>query len=175
MALMFLLSVLPAQGTSATREKSVRDTTYKVFEGKVIDALTKRPVVFANVYLLNSSTGTVTNSDGEFILKVPASESEKTVGVSYIGYHNVELKLSELEPEDNVIKLEPSSVQIKEVIIRTSDPTELIQMAMQRIDENYKVSPEMLIAFYRETLKQNRSYVGGLRSRPGCLQSSVRQ
>ena len=50
-------------------------------------------------------------------------------------------------------------MQIKEVIIRTSDPTELIQMAMRRIDENYKVSPEMLIAFYRETIKQNRNYV----------------
>jgi hypothetical protein len=71
----------------------------------------------------------------------------------------VELKLSDLTPEDNVIKLEPSSVQIKEVIIRTSDPTELLNMAMRRIDENYRISPEMLIAFYRETIKQNRSYV----------------
>ena len=57
--------------------------------------VTKKPVVFANVYLLNSSIGTVTNSDGEFILKVPASETDKTVGVSFIGYHNVELKLSD--------------------------------------------------------------------------------
>ena len=160
LALMMMLSAWPAQGAMTTRDRSARDTTYKVYEGKVVDMLTKKPVVFANVYLLNSSIGTVTNSDGEFILKVPSPESDKTVGVSYIGYHNVEIKLSTLEPEDNVIKLEPSSVQIKEVIIRTSDPTELLQMAMQRIDENYKVSPEMLIAFYRETLKQNRNYVG---------------
>ncbi|MBP1669135.1 MAG: hypothetical protein H6Q21_1501, partial [Bacteroidetes bacterium] len=136
-----------------------RDTTFTVYEGKVIDALTKKPIVFANVYLLNSSIGTITNSDGDFILKVPPSETDKTVGVSFIGYHNAELKLSAFKPEDNVITLEPSSVQIKEVIIRTSDPTELLQMAMHRINENYKVSPEMLIAFYRETIKQNRNYV----------------
>jgi hypothetical protein len=158
-AIMMMLTAWPAQGAAATREKSVRDTAYTVYSGKVIDGVTKKPVVFANVYLLNSSIGTVTNSDGEFVIKVPSSESGKTLGISYIGYHNMEFKLSELAPEDNVIKLEPSSVQIKEVIIRTSDPTELIQMAMRRIDENYKVSPEMLIAFYRETIKQNRSYV----------------
>jgi hypothetical protein len=159
-ALLMVLTAIPAQGASTAREKSVRDTTYKVYEGKVIDAVTRKPVVFANVYLINSSVGTVTNSDGEFVLKVPTQEANRTLGVSYIGYHNTELKLSELEPEDNVIKLEPSSVQIKEVIIRTNDPTELLHMAMRRIDENYMVSPEMLIAFYRETIKQNRSYVG---------------
>jgi CarboxypepD_reg-like domain len=158
-ALMMMLSAGPALGANAARERSVRDTTYRVYQGKVIDALTKKPVVFANVYLLNSSIGTVSNSDGEFILKIPSSESDKSIGVSYIGYHNTELKLSELDPEDNVIKLEPTSVQIKEVIIRTSDPTELLQMAMRRINENYKVSPEMLIAFYRETIKQNHNYV----------------
>lgn len=158
-AILMMLSAWPAQGASAARERSARDTTFMVYEGKVIDALTKKPIVFANVYLLNSSIGTITNSDGDFILKVPTSETDKTVGVSFIGYHNAELKLSAFNPEDNVIKLEPSSVQIKEVIIRTSDPTELLQMAMHRINENYKVSPEMLIAFYRETIKQNRSYV----------------
>ena len=158
-AIMMMLSAWPIQGANTARERSARDTTFKAYEGKVIDALTKKPIVFANVYLLNSSIGTITNSDGDFILKVPASETDKTVGVSFIGYHNVELKLSAFNPEDNVIKLEPSSVQIKEVIIRTSDPTELLQMAMRRINENYKVSPEMLIAFYRETIKQNRSYV----------------
>ncbi len=158
-AIMMMLSMWPVQGASAARERSARDTTFKVYEGKVIDALTKKPIVFANVYLLNSSIGTITNSDGEFLLKVPSSETDKTVGVSFIGYHNAELKLSAFNPEDNVIKLEPSSVQIKEVIIRTSDPTELLQMAMRRINENYKVSPEMLIAFYRETIKQNRNYV----------------
>ena len=158
-AIMMMLSVWPLQGASTARERSARDTTFKVYEGKVIDALTKKPIVFANVYLLNSSIGTITNSDGDFILKVPASETDKTVGVSFIGYHNAERKLSAFNPEDNVITLDPSSVQIKEVIIRTSDPTELLQMALHRINENYKVSPEMLIAFYRETIKQNRSYV----------------
>ena len=157
--LMIMLMSLPAKGSYTAGEKANKDTTYKVYKGKVVDALTKKPVVFANVYLVNSSIGTVTNSDGEFILKVPVGEQNPIVGFSYIGYNNVEIKLAELSADDNIIKLDPSSVPIKEVVIRTSDPTELLHMAMRRIDENYKVAPEMLIAFYRETIKQNRNYV----------------
>jgi hypothetical protein len=157
--LLIMFISLPANGAYTAGGKVKKDTTYKVYTGKVIDALSKKPVVFANVYLVKSSIGTVTNSDGEFILKVPIGETDQLVGFSFIGYHNFELKLSELSSEENVIKLEPSSVPIKEVVIRTSDPTELLRMAMRRIDENYKVSPEMLIAFYRETIKQNRNYV----------------
>lgn len=159
LAMLILSVALPVQGAPAVRVKAVKDTTYRVFSGIVIDVLTKKPIVFANVYLMKSSVGTVTNSDGEFVLKVPSEELDKTLGISFIGYNNVELKLSDLSSEENVIKMESSSVAIKEVIIRTSDPTELLHMAMRRIDENYKVSPEMLIAFYRETIKQNRNYV----------------
>ncbi|MBN1415127.1 MAG: carboxypeptidase-like regulatory domain-containing protein [Bacteroidales bacterium] len=157
--LITMLLSMPAKGTNAAGSNARKDTTFMVYSGKVIDALTKKPIVFANVYLVKSSIGTVTNSDGEFVLKVPTKELNKMVGISFIGYHNVELKLTDLSPEDNVIKLEPSMIQIKEVVIRTSDPSELLRMAMRRIDENYKVAPEMLIAFYRETIKQNRSYV----------------
>jgi hypothetical protein len=155
---MMLMSI-PVKGVYSGRERIKTDTTYKVYTGKVIDALSKKPVVFANVYLVKSSIGTVTNSDGEFVLKVPIGELNQSVGISFIGYNNVEIKLSDFSSEENVIKLEPSAVPIKEVVIRTSDPTELLRMAMRRIDENYKIAPEMLIAFYRETIKQNRNYV----------------
>ncbi|MBN2275937.1 MAG: carboxypeptidase-like regulatory domain-containing protein [Bacteroidales bacterium] len=159
LVIMVIMMPLPAKGINVTMGRAKKDTTFKVYTGKVIDALSKKPVVFANVYLVKSSIGTVTNSDGEFILKVPVGELYQSVGFSFIGYHNVELKLSEFSTEGNIIKLEPSSVPIKEVVIRTSDPTELLRMAIRRIDENYKIAPEMLIAFYRETIKQNRNYV----------------
>jgi hypothetical protein len=158
--IMIIVSeALPVRAAMIVREKVKQDTTYKAYSGKVIDAQTKKPVVFANVYLVQGNIGTVTNAEGEFVLKIPVSETGKTLGISFIGYNNVEMKLSELMPENNIIKLEPSTLQIKEVVIRTSDPVELIRMALRRINENYKVSPELLIAFYRETIKQNRNYV----------------
>ena len=57
-----------------------KDTTFRTFTGKVIDNTTKKPVVFANVYLIGSSLGTVTNAEGEFVLKVPVTELNRKVG-----------------------------------------------------------------------------------------------
>jgi len=156
--LLFSLTAMQAQG-SVSRLKAGKDTTFRTFTGKVIDDITKKPVVFANVYLIGSSLGTVTNSDGEFVLKVPVSEMNHQVGFSYLGYTNKAIALTELKEKDNVIRLELSAVSLDEVVIRTDDPLELLKMAFRRVNDNYKNDPEMLIGFYRETVKQNRNYV----------------
>jgi len=158
MCTILLLSVqVSANGLHLNR--MAKDTTYKTFSGKVIDNETRKPVVFANIYLIGSSLGTVTNAQGEFILKVPFAELNRKLGVSYIGYNNKVIELSQLTERENVIRLDISAVKIDEVVIRTEDPLDLLRMALRRVNENYKSNPEMLIGFYRETVKQNRSYV----------------
>ncbi len=132
---------------------------YTAYEGKVIDARTKKPVVFANVYLDGTSIGTVTNSEGEFLLKIPKKVKKETLGVAYLGYRNELISLKNLKATNNVIELEPSPIPIEEVIIRTSDPVELLMTAIKNIKSNYPNIPEQQIGFYRETIKQNRNYV----------------
>jgi hypothetical protein len=132
---------------------------YKEYQGKIIDAKTKKPVVFANVYLDGTSIGTVTNSEGEFVLKIPKTIKKDILGVAYLGYKNELVPLKNLENGDNVIALEPSPIPIEEVIIRTSDPLKLIMTAIKNIKNNYPNEPEQQVGFYRETIKQNRNYV----------------
>jgi hypothetical protein len=132
---------------------------YKEYQGKIIDAKTKKPVVFSNVYLDGTSIGTVTNSEGEFVLKIPKTIKKDILGVAYLGYKNELVPLKNLENGDNVIALEPSPIPIEEVIIRTSDPLKLIMTAIKNIKNNYPNEPEQQVGFYRETIKQNRNYV----------------
>src|SRR4030042_5111325 len=132
---------------------------YKAYQGKVIDAVTRKPVVFANVYLDGTSIGTVTNSEGEFILKVPKNVKNDVLGIAYLGYKNELIPLKNLESSNNFIILEPSPIPIEEVIIRQSDPLELIMAAIRNIKNNYPNTPEQQVGFYRETIKQNRNYV----------------
>jgi hypothetical protein len=153
------ITSMQASGSVWSHEKAGRDSAYRTFTGKVIDDVTKKPVVFANVYLIGSSLGTVTNAQGEFILKVPVSELSHQVGFSYLGYNNKAVALSDMKEKDNVIRLEISAVTLGEVVIRTDDPLELLRMAFRKVNDNYKNDPEMLIGFYRETVKQNRNYV----------------
>lgn len=159
--LMMIISVsaIRASGSIMNQGRAAQDSIYKTFEGKVIDYDTKKPVIFANVYLIGSSLGVVTNTEGEFILKVPASELENKLGISNLGYKTLELSLSELKEDNNIIRLESAAVRIDEVVIRSNDPLELIKMALRRIRDNYKTDPEMQIGFYRETVRQNRNYV----------------
>lgn len=150
---------MQAEASLWGQSKNPQDTVIKVFTGKVINSTTKKPVVFANVYLIGSGLGTVTNSEGEFILKVPVSDLNNKVGFSNLGYENVVMPLSELKQKDNVIRLEIAATRLEEVIIRTDDPVDLLKQAYRRIYENYNNNPEMQVGFYRETVKQNRNYV----------------
>lgn len=153
-----LVSVVVQMSFAAGLDK--QDTlNIRTYQGKVIDKVTKRPVVFANVYLNGTSLGTVTNSDGEFILKIPVNVKENKVGITYLGYKNLLIALKDLQPVDNTIALEPSPIPIDEVIIRTGDPLELILGAIKNIKNNYPINPEQQIGFYRETVRQNRNYV----------------
>ncbi|HQH40554.1 MAG TPA: carboxypeptidase-like regulatory domain-containing protein [Bacteroidales bacterium] len=139
----------------------IKDDTSKVatFSGKIIDKLTKKPVIFANVHVVGHSIGTVSNSDGEFVLKVPMGLAGGKLGITHLGYRNFQVDLSELTKEGYVIAMEPEPIPITEVIIRSNDPLTLLQAAMRRIEENYPVKPAMVTGFYREAIKKNRSYV----------------
>jgi len=159
MLLVFTITSMQAKGSVFGHSKAAKDTVFRTFTGKVIDNSTKKPVVFANVYLIGSSLGTVTNADGEFVLKVPVTELDRKVGFSYLGYNNKVIPVSELTDKENVVRLELSAVSLDAVVIRTDDPVDLLGMAFRKIGENYKSDPEMLIGFYRETVKQNKSYV----------------
>jgi len=159
MLMVIAFSAMQAQGSIWNDNKAPQDTSFKSFTGKVIDNTTRKPVVFANVYLIGSSLGTVTNADGEFILKVPVTELNRKVGFSNLGYKNLVISLSEMKQKDNVIKLELAATPLEEVVIRSDDPLELLKMAYRRINENYNKDPEMQVGFYRETVKQNRNYV----------------
>lgn len=159
MMMLIALSSMQASGSFWGPGKAAGDTTYKTFTGKVIDKATRKPVPFANVYLIGSSLGTVTNAEGEFILKVPVGEMNRKIGISNLGYKNLVISFAEMDSKDNLIKLELAATPLEQVVIRSDDPVELLKMAYRRIHENYNLNPEMQVGFYRETVKQNKSYV----------------
>jgi hypothetical protein len=135
------------------------DTSKVELFGIVRDADTKDPIIFAHVILTGTNIGTVTNMDGKFLLKIPASAINGQITVSSLGYKNLTLAINELERIRNEIELEMVRYPIKEVVIRRVTAPDLIRLAMKKIPENYGETPAMLTAFYRETIKQNRNYV----------------
>lgn len=58
--------------------------------GKVTDQQTGKPLEGVSVKVKNTTTGTVTNAEGQYVIKVPSTES--VISISYVGYQIFESK-----------------------------------------------------------------------------------
>lgn len=148
-----------ARAEGRTEKKQNDTTSYTTISAQILDQDTKNPIVFASVYQTGTSIGTVTNSDGEFELKIPGKKAEGSISITHLGYKNKSVQLSELSGKKNKILLESYSIPIEQVIVRNLSPEALLIEALNKKRENYSLLPEMQTGFYRETIKQNRNYV----------------
>src|SRR5664279_4172599 len=162
-AVLLLLS-FGAQTASAGNLRDSKKTTQQnlvIIKGKVIDAETRAPLVFATVAVKETNVAIVTNIDGEFTLKVGDLSTSKTLEVSFVGYKNKSVLLSELKENGskNIISLVAAPIPIKEIIVKPLDPVSIVEKAIGNIDKNYESVPNLMTAFYRETIRKNRTYV----------------
>lgn len=170
--LMFLLTAavmvaltLPAEkayGSSKDKDKKKPDPqAVLTLRGKVIDKETLTPLVFASVVVKESNVATVTNIDGEFIIKIPENEVSKNLEISFIGYKNKTIPLIELKDDGfrNIITLESAPIPLREIVIKPIMPDEIINNLVNSIPKNYPNIPNLMTAFYRETIRKNRSYI----------------
>jgi hypothetical protein len=133
---------------------------YRIFNGRVLDASNNRSLPFAAVEVVGNTIATVTNIDGEFIIKIPKDSNASQLKVSYIGYGNKTVSLGEFR--DNRIyniMLDPRAIQLEEITVRPQDALDLIMDALAYIKDNYSVEPMMMRGFYRETIERGRNYV----------------
>ena len=142
------------------RKKDDQQTMITI-KGKVVDAETRNPLVFATVAVMETNVAIVTNIDGEFTLKIGETVTSKNLEVTYLGYKNKVIPISELKDNGgkNVIELEAAPIPIKEIVVKPLDPTEIVKKAIQSIGKNYEGEANLMTAFYRETIRKNRTYV----------------
>jgi hypothetical protein len=50
--------------------------------------------------------------------------------------------------------MEPSSVMLDEIVVQGADAKELVQKAIEKIEDNYPIVPNLLRGFYRETVEK---------------------
>jgi hypothetical protein len=161
---LLLLSAFTAQtiyaGTAPERKKNDQQTLL-TFRGKVVDAETGNALVFASVAVKETNVATITNIDGEFIIKIAETQTSRNLEVTYIGYKNKVVPLTDLRVDGykNVISMTSAPIPIREIIVKPIDPEEIVRTAISRIGKNYVDEPNLMTAFYRETIRKNRTYV----------------
>ena len=133
--------------------------TYVQYKGSVIDQETRSPLAFASLTLDGTNIATVTNTEGEFALKVPKNLTNGKVSISFLGYKDKSMSLSLFKQEKTRIEMELLIVALNEVRVFPKDPELLIRAVMNKRGENYFNEPVSMTAFYRETIKKRRTYV----------------
>jgi hypothetical protein len=158
--LLAFMAQTATAGNSSGNKKGPQQNLI-VIKGKVVDAESRAPLVFATVAVKESNVAIVTNIDGEFTLKVGDLSTSKSLEVSFIGYKNKTIPLSELKENGskNIIALEAAPIPIKEIVVKPLDPVSIVEKAISNIGKNYESVPNLMTAFYRETIRKNRTYV----------------
>ena len=131
--------------------------SFTEFKGSVIDSKSKAPLAFATLNLNETNISTVTNSNGEFLLKVPNTLVDQKITISFLGYQTKIVPLSNLNGEDIQILLEESVMELSEVRINApKDARALVKSALNKKGEHYINEETVMTAFYRETIKKRR-------------------
>ena len=117
-------------------------------------------MVFATVALAGSNISTVSNTEGEFALKVPSDVNEGIVLVSFLGYGSKSIPLGQMKEVGNKIALSVSITKLSEVNVEVpKNAEELVRETLKQKGENYFDNPTLMTAFYRETIKKRRRNV----------------
>ncbi|MEI6677447.1 MAG: carboxypeptidase-like regulatory domain-containing protein [Mariniphaga sp.] len=159
-AVIFIGTYSAALALPATPKLRQADTlTYVQYKGSVIDQDSRSPLAFASLSLEGTNIVTITNTEGEFSLKVPKSMPEVKVTISFIGYKNKTLDQTQFKSEKTKIELEQLIIALNEIRVYPKDPELLIRAVMNKRAENYFSNSTMMSAFYRETIKKRKTYV----------------
>lgn len=135
------------------------DDSYIIITGVAKDANTHQKIVFASVSIPGTDIGTVTNSEGEFTLKVKKSLKAQSFEITHLGYINKSFDIVSSLGNDRVFNLEQHIFPLKETTVRPKEPRDIVKMALRNTKLNYSEKPNMMTGFYRETIKQGREYL----------------
>ena len=124
--------------------------------GVVTDQRGKR-LPYVNVNVSGERVSTVTNDDGFFTIKTV--RQAKALDLSHIGYQTLHFVIPENQQGNLVIKMNPNTVVLNDVVVRSGDAKRIFYEALNKIMDNYPSHPEMMKCFYRECVQKRSRYI----------------
>lgn len=95
---------------------------------KIIDATTKEPIPYATINI-DKKEHLISNAEGFFSLSETAIQDENTLIITYLGYKNLEVKVSQLSKLDYIIALTPTIFELNDVQVNGEKPNPYVIMA----------------------------------------------
>ena len=150
--MLFTRTMRPVAPLAGAEAAPVAVAPGRRLPGRVLDAKTGRPVSFASVGLRGTTLGTVSNTEGNFLLFIPAEYAARdTVQVSCLGYGSVRLPLARLVAgNDLLVKLTPQAHLLGEVLVKAPlSAAAIVAKARENLSVNYPQAAHSMQFFYR--------------------------
>jgi len=157
-SVLFLSMSAGIQAYAQASDMPEMPESFNEFKGTVVDKASGNPLPFTTILLMGTNISTVTNTEGEFSLKVSSLLKNGRISLRYMGYKNRVVSLSELLHEKTRIEMEAIAVELPEVSVISKDAKALVEAMMDKKGENYANDETQMTAFYRETIKKNKTY-----------------
>ncbi len=141
-----------------TTNQNYKQEPFINLTGRVVNQKTRKPIRYANISIVGKPIGTISNTDGDFILKVGPENKNELIAFSCLGYLVEKIPVDQIKPND-IILLKPASIFINEVLVNPISPEMVLDKALENINANYFTQFMMTEAFYRETVKQDNDYI----------------
>jgi hypothetical protein len=139
-------------------------SSFKYFKGTILDSKTKNELTFASITISGSNISTISNSEGNFLIKIPTDRQDASLIISFLGYTDKVVSIKDLKQEKNLLYLEPVNILLKEVVVNVMDANKIFSNVLNNRSKNYGDSPIQMISFYRESIKKRRTYISVLES-----------
>ena len=127
--------------------------------GIVVEGRGETPVPYAAMGIEGESIGTMTNQDGRYDLIIPWRLRNKLVSVRCLGFKPMEFSSEELKGNAR-IKLEPITIHLREIEVKPVNVAEVLMNFRSNIEKNYEKSTQLMVTFYRETIRRDDQYIG---------------
>lgn len=150
-----LIIFMSGSGATYAQESS----SFLTVSGNLKDSKSGEKIIYATISIPGTGIGTVSNSEGEFTLKVSKTSNAEFFEVSHLSYATAKFKISESLGKDKTFYLDPQYLMLKEITIVPKDARSIVAAAMRSIRKNYSEEPNMMKGFYRETIRQRRDYI----------------
>lgn len=129
--------------------------------GNLKETNSGEPLPFATIYIKGTTTGTISNLEGNFLFHVRNEHKNDTIIISSIGYTTVKKAVVDFKEYES-ITLKESIFALDEVIVTDKEPPtakEIVKKAYESISKNYPSKPYILEGFIRDLQNEDSVYV----------------
>ena len=150
---------IPSANRAKAQPEISKNPDFIIAKAVVKDAQTKEPVPYASASMEETGIGTVTNQSGEFLLKIPLSDTTQNIRISHVGYNPQILPVELFSTATATIYMQTKIVPLQEVIAGLVNPMKIIREMLNERPVNCQSNPVYLTGFYREGIEKKNTIV----------------